>query len=247
MFRFLINAISNAFSFSKTESRGALFLIFLCIAIFLLSNLISNQLKSKSASIESDSLAIAEWKAEIENSIKLKAQKEESSNKRFEYAHKENLSNNLSDKSIGSTAKIEEKDTDKEERPIVVIKDLNTASAEELRNIRGIGPVLSERIVKFRNRLGGFYSSEQLNEVYGLDSVVIARLKDEFQIKSPIQLVNLNTDSLKFLYQHPYISYDLAKNILAYRKQHGDLGIEDFKKLKSVPDSILTKIIPYLE
>lgn len=46
--------------------------------------------------------------------------------------------------------------------------DLNTATAESLRQLPGIGPVLSERIVKYRDAIGGFASAEQLAQVYQL-------------------------------------------------------------------------------
>ena len=52
---------------------------------------------------------------------------------------------------------------------VSVIKDINTATAEELIEIRGIGAVLSKRIVKYRASIKGFDLMEQLNQVYGLD------------------------------------------------------------------------------
>src|SRR5690606_33714388 len=48
------------------------------------------------------------------------------------------------------------------------VKDLNTATAEELKSVNGIGDKLSARIVKFRDRLGGFLVDSQLYDVYGL-------------------------------------------------------------------------------
>ena len=60
--------------------------------------------------------------------------------------------------------------SDKTTGPSITKKDINVATAEELRVIKGIGEVLSKRVVKFRNRLGGFISKDQLQDVYGLDS-----------------------------------------------------------------------------
>lgn len=48
-----------------------------------------------------------------------------------------------------------------------VILDINAATAEDFKTINGIGEKLSARIVKFRDRLGGFLTSEQLYDVYG--------------------------------------------------------------------------------
>lgn len=136
------------------------------------------------------------------------------------------------------------------ERPVEAIKkfDLNQADAQTLQSIRGIGPVLSERIVKFRDRLGGFYTTEQLHDVYGLDSLVIEKLVDQSYIEANnLVKINLNTDSLKHLYQHPYIDYNLAKAIYNYRVQRGQLdSVAQIKSIKILNDSIYKKIYPYL-
>lgn len=46
--------------------------------------------------------------------------------------------------------------------------ELNSADTTELKKLRGIGSKLSQRIVKYRTKLGGFTSKEQLKAVYGL-------------------------------------------------------------------------------
>ena len=147
---------------------------------------------------------------------------------------------------------IEVSETDKPsfERPKEEVTkfDLNHADAQTFQKIRGIGPVLSERIVKFRNRLGGFYTTEQLHDVYGLDSLVIEKIIDQSYIETEhLVKINLNTDSLKHLYQHPYIDYNLAKAIYNYRVQRGQLdSVAQIKSIKILNDSIYKKIYPYL-
>src|SRR5690606_9841495 len=61
--------------------------------------------------------------------------------------------------------------------------DLNTADTAQLVRVYGIGPVLSKRIVKFRERLGGFVAPEQVYEVYGLDSATATRLLNTSYLK----------------------------------------------------------------
>jgi competence ComEA-like helix-hairpin-helix protein len=46
--------------------------------------------------------------------------------------------------------------------------DINTATAEEWKALPGIGDVLANRIVKFRNKLHGFSSVEDIKKTYGL-------------------------------------------------------------------------------
>lgn len=127
--------------------------------------------------------------------------------------------------------------------------ELNQISADSLTKIHGLGPSLSKRIVKFRNKLGGFISKSQLNEVYGLDSVVINEINKN-TILDPLltKTLNINSDSLKYLSNHPYISYKLAKIILAYKKQHGPFeSLESIKKIKVVDDSLYQRLRPYLK
>ena len=73
--------------------------------------------------------------------------------------------------------------------------DLNTATAIQLQGVNGIGKVLSERIIRFRNSFdGGFISDVQLGDVYGLSSEVIERLINQFTVKTPrqVQKIALN-------------------------------------------------------
>ena len=72
--------------------------------------------------------------------------------------------------------------TEKTKRPkSIEVKDLNTSSARDLTQVRGIGEVLSKRIVKYRTRLQGFDELDQLYEVYDLDSLVVEKVKRQFE------------------------------------------------------------------
>ncbi|HVX27759.1 MAG TPA: helix-hairpin-helix domain-containing protein, partial [Parafilimonas sp.] len=46
--------------------------------------------------------------------------------------------------------------------------NINTATAEEFKTLPGIGDVLANRIVKFRNSMGGFKSVDDVKRTYGL-------------------------------------------------------------------------------
>ncbi|MEM9339992.1 MAG: helix-hairpin-helix domain-containing protein [Bacteroidota bacterium] len=134
------------------------------------------------------------------------------------------------------------------ETEVIEIKDLNRATAKDLRAIKGIGTVFSNRIVKFRDRLGGFSNLHQLNEVYGLTPDMIERIEDRFSLVSAVHPFDINNDSVKFLAKHPYISYDLAWILINYRKQHGDIkGVEDLSKIQAIDDSLIMKLRPYIK
>ncbi|NOS55864.1 MAG: helix-hairpin-helix domain-containing protein [Cyclobacteriaceae bacterium] len=136
-------------------------------------------------------------------------------------------------------------------RPIVPITklDLNVADTAQLIKVYGIGPKFSLRIVEYRERLGGFVSMDQLNEVYRLDTTAVGRLKKKFFVLPeyrPRQIL-LNSVTEKELAAHPYFSYKLAAAIVAYRFQHGNFtSIEDLVNLKLVTEKDFQRIKPYI-
>lgn len=127
--------------------------------------------------------------------------------------------------------------------------DLNLADTAQLQIVKGIGPVLSTRIVKYRESLGGFHSMEQLKEVYGIKPEVYERMMTHFDLlTAAINKVNINQDSIKLLANHPYLSYKTSRTIVKYRTQHGNYqSVEELKNIYTLSDSLYQKIAPYLE
>ncbi len=118
-------------------------------------------------------------------------------------------------------------------------QDLNVATAEQLKKINGIGEVLSERIIKYRNKFkGGFISDVQLNDIYGLAPEVIVRLTNEFTVKTPreFQKINLNTASANELVTIQYIDYEIAHYIIEERTlREGYKSLDELTKVKNFP------------
>lgn len=130
------------------------------------------------------------------------------------------------------------------------VKDLNKVSAQELRSIIGIGDVLSQRIVKFRDLLGGFVVENQLNHVYGLEPEVVARILDRFKIlESPaITKINLNLASKYDLAKLVYIQYEVASRIVAYREMNGSIvSFDELIKIEDFPAEKIDIIELYLQ
>ena len=133
--------------------------------------------------------------------------------------------------------------------PLLASFDINTCSAKQLQQIQGIGPVLSKRVVKYRDRLGGFVRQAQYEEVYGLKPTVIEALRKYVYISSAFQpkRLNINTDSLKTLAAHPYLTYQQAQGIVRYRTQHGLFSnLEALRSLVLIDEATLAKVKPYL-
>ena len=59
---------------------------------------------------------------------------------------------------------------------------LNKATASELESIRGVGPLLAERIVQYRETKGPFKSLEDLIGVPGIGQKKFAKLKDQIAL-----------------------------------------------------------------
>lgn len=60
----------------------------------------------------------------------------------------------------------------------MVCVDLNTADAETLQLLPGIGPVIAERIVEYREENGGFRSPEQVKNVSGIGEKTYEKIED---------------------------------------------------------------------
>ncbi len=116
----------------------------------------------------------------------------------------------------------------------ITVSDLNTVSADELRLVRGIGEKLSARIIKFRDRLGGFLEEGQVYHVYGLEREVADRVLAKFKLlsKPDISKININTASSDELAQLIYIPFKLSRAIVAYREENG--GITSFEELTEI-------------
>lgn len=122
--------------------------------------------------------------------------------------------------------------------------EINTADASEFERLQGIGPVLSKRIVSYRNLLGGFVSPDQLYEVYGLKPEVVQQNLNKFRVDGvEVRKLDLNFASIDELSRHPYINYKEARRIIDLRSKNGYIsdknilltdsiiGIEKFRKL----------------
>jgi competence ComEA-like helix-hairpin-helix protein len=126
--------------------------------------------------------------------------------------------------------------------------EINNADSARLTMIRGIGPVFAMRIIRYRERIGGFYNKEQLKEVFGIDEAKYAEIENGIAVKGKkITKINVNATTFNQLRQLPYLSFKQMNAILEYHNQHGDYAsIDDMKNIAILDDGILRKIEPYL-
>lgn len=133
-------------------------------------------------------------------------------------------------------------------RPVLQPFDINTADTAQLIALKGIGATLAGRIVKFRDALGGFISTEQFRDIYGLDSLALTELQTFGKIRSSVRKIPVNTASAEDLDRHPFLSRRQAQIIVNYREQHGAYtSLESLKPIRVLDAKTLEKLAPYLK
>lgn len=125
-----------------------------------------------------------------------------------------------------------------------IIIELNAADSADLVQLPGIGAVFASRIIKYRQLLGGFYSVEQLLEVYNFPEDTYSEIHQNISVNSEqIKQVRLNFAGYSELIRHPYIEKEQVEAILDYRNKKGsfrtmkefeDSGIIDAEKVKEL-------------
>lgn len=133
-----------------------------------------------------------------------------------------------------------------ERKPSVV--NINEGDTAAFIALPGIGSKLAARIVAFREKLGGFYSVEQVSETYGLPDSTFQKIKSRLQADdNGLRKINLNTATKDELKAHPYIRWNLANVIVEYRNQHGTFkSLDELKNIALVNETTFEKIVHYL-
>lgn len=132
-------------------------------------------------------------------------------------------------------------------QPLVV--ELNGADTLTLQLLHGIGPAYARRIVRYRDRVGGFTDIGQLLEVYGFTPELLDHIAPHLTLDTTnIRRIEINTIELKQLIKHPYIEYYQARDIVRLRER--GMVFRDAADLRSVPsmsDTTLARLLPYID
>ncbi len=122
--------------------------------------------------------------------------------------------------------------------------DVNTADTTLLKRIPGIGSNIARWIVQRREKLGGFYSIEQLTEVKHVSEEVL----EWFELSTDVQHRNLSKMTFRQMASHPYIGYEKAKAISNYIRIYGPFKDNDALKSSNIfTEEELLRLMPYLE
>ena len=107
----------------------------------------------------------------------------------------------------------------------IVKIDLNRCDTSDIMRVPTFGSKRAQKLVEYRERLGGFHSFSQLKEIYVLQNVDL-ELCEKYFILSPthIRKIHINTATYKELIAHPYMDAYLTKTILSYRDKNGKIN-----------------------
>lgn len=132
--------------------------------------------------------------------------------------------------------------------PVLVHVELNSADTTELMKLGGIGAAYANRIIKYRNLLGGFYSTSQLLEVYNFPEETYKNIENNISVDTLlIKKVRLNFAEYPELLRHPYLNKNQVAAILKYRDKNG--SFQDIIQLKTtglIDSESFLRIRPYL-
>jgi len=133
------------------------------------------------------------------------------------------------------------------DKPLII--ELNSADTLSLTKLKGIGSTYAKRIVGYRNLLGGFYSVDQLTEVYGITPQILDQLRPNIYIDSThLKKININLVKYDELRVHPYVNDYQAKAIIYYRSRSGSIRqLDELWQNKLLPRDRFEKLKHYLD
>ena len=130
----------------------------------------------------------------------------------------------------------------------ITLINLNTADTTEFMKIYGIGAFYAKQIIRYREKLGGFFKKEQLFEVWKMTPEAYDKIKDHvFISEKDVKRININSVTIEELKVHPYLKWNQANSIIKMRIQrNGFKNIEEIKESVLIDSETYEKLFPYL-
>ena len=130
----------------------------------------------------------------------------------------------------------------------ITLINLNTADTTEFMKIYGVGAFYAKQIIRYREKLGGFFKKEQLFEVWKMTTEAYDKIKDHvFISEKDVKRININSVTIEELKVHPYLKWNQANSIIKMRIQrNGFKNIEEIKESVLIDSETYEKLFPYL-
>ena len=218
--------VKEYFSFSRGERIGVIVLVSLIVTVLVLSGLLPRLIPASPA------IDVRKFEKEIAQFEKATDSLKVNSKKVSKVKDSSGYTNN----------------TPYFGKPKVTRMELNAADSGALDKLPGIGPAFAKRIIRYRTILGGYYSVNQLNEVYGIKPETFEKIKKFLYVDtSLIRKIDLNIADFKEINAHPYISFEQTKSIMKYRNRHRIISLQQLEEAFAFTADELMKLRPYLE
>ena len=129
--------------------------------------------------------------------------------------------------------------------------NINTASAQELQKLKGVGPAIAQRIIEYRNSHGAFSRPEDLMKVKGIGKATLEKIRPQITIQGTVQgtvslnnnLIDINNADLQELQRIKGVGPATAQKIIEYRNSHGAFTKpEDLINIRGIGASKLKQI-----
>ncbi|WP_421754558.1 ComEA family DNA-binding protein [Croceimicrobium sp.] len=131
---------------------------------------------------------------------------------------------------------------------VAIAVEINQADSLQLLALPGLGPYRTQRILAWRQRLGGFHNLRQLMDHHLIDSISLGQLELYLLFNVPPKQLSLNYDSMDNLQAHPYINYYLARSIIDFREQvRAFKSVDELRNFELVDAVLFSKLAPYLK
>ena len=130
----------------------------------------------------------------------------------------------------------------------ITLINLNTADTTEFLKIYGVGVFYAKQIIRYREKLGGYFTKEQLFEVWKMTTEAYDKIKDHvFISEKDVKRININSVTIEELNVHPYLKWNQANSIVKMRMQrNGFKNIEEIKESVLIDSETYEKLFPYL-
>ncbi len=250
--------MKSFFHFTSGEWVAAIFLVSIIIASFIFYYLYNYHKESSwdTTSFRKEIEAFEKRQQEISDSINNERLiKNEYYRNRYainqdknHYIHYSQYNRFTKDSSkIGLNYEEYKKQYQRREYAIIKI-DLNSCDTTEICVVPQFGSKRAKKIIEYRERLGGFYSFQQMKEIYIMQNIELSHMEKYFYInQDQIKKIVINKADYKDLIKHPYFDSYLCKTILNYRKREGKISNkEQLQKATNAYPELMEKILPYI-